>query len=508
MKKLIYKTKLKSLLGLLCICLTQCYSTQWNKLPEKEASEKIPMEILDIFNAQPNSIITLEALSPATQYKYDIGEKDHLYGMDSLIFRFKKVNIQLSDKVSKGKILSHFQFIDGESNSIEIKDVDLLRLIPKIEGPDELAYAEMLEKEFNRFGYVFRKEHQEYQLNINSNYSEEVLKDINNTYRCKITNNCLSAGKWELEVTSEDYSDFKSRVKESNNLNQDKIIAHSWFNLGSELYNALINVKNPDKASIDLTIPYDSLSNLAEQVPVDFEKLRNPIKSFINTELVEVGHKNATTIKPLDREQFYKKQFGLILEGKTHNYSNVLETPVSLTQFKDQGFYSATSPKEFDFNWMKHMDSVQIETIDINGTDAYVQITLTGKWSPYNITLGNVDMALIDEQKLTGFLFGVNTYPKTRRYNPKQNTISFDADLLPNEIKPYLLLTNRTSKNWVNNQYKGIEKIYLTYESLERDILNIYVLSYERILPVWMAKVKLPRNFRETVRIRKNLYNY
>ena len=105
-------------------------------------------------------------------------------------------------------------------------------------------------------------------------------------------------------------------------------------------------------------------------------------------------------------------------------------------------------------------------------------------------------------------LFGMNTYPKSRRYNPSQATLAYDADHLPREIRPYVLLTEQKSGKWVNNQYKGIEKIYLSYESLEKDILEIYVLSYERILPVWMARVKLPKDIRESVRVRNALYNY
>ena len=382
-----------------------------------------------------------------------------------------------------------------------------LRFIPKLEGPDELIYPEILTKEFNRFGYSFRKEHNEFDLNINPNYSKNKTKELTSIYRCKITNNCLSAGKWELEVTSEDYSDFKSRLRDVKNLNQNKVIAHSWFLLNQELYNGLFHLKNPNK-KFNINIPYDSLSNLAEHAEVDYEKIRNPIKSNLNISSVEIGHKTSKPIEPLDAEQFYKKQFGLILDGEINDYASILEKPVKVSQFKDEGFYNSNTPKEFDFSWMKYMDSVSIETIDIEGSDAYVQINLTGKWSPYKLTLGNVDMAQVDEQKLMGFLFGINTYPKGRRYNPKQNTLVYDPDFLPNNIKPYLLLTDNKTQKWVNNQYKGIEKVYLTYESLERDVLNIYVLSYERILPVWMAKITLPRNFRETVRIRKSLYNY
>ena len=36
----------------------------------------------------------------------------------------------------------------------------------------------------------------------------------------------------------------------------------------------------------------------------------------------------------------------------------------------------------------------------------------------------------------------------------------------------------------------------------------MYLISYERIVPLWMGSVKLPRELREKVRIRNQLYNY
>lgn len=485
---------------------TQCYSTKWNSVNVEGALDSAPIEIASVFKKYPAEKMTLNALCPAYNYGYDIGEKDELYGQDSLTFRFNRVEIELADKMPSSKVLADFSFVDGKENIIRVKDVDLLKLIPKLEGPNELAEVELLEKEFNRFGYVFRKEHKEFELILNQEESSDLNEIADRVYRSKITNNCLSAGKWEFELTSEDYSDFKTRLKASNNLNQNKIIAHSWFYLDSDLYEALFSIKNPGK-KVDLDKPYDDLSDSAEEVKVDFDGLRGPIKKTLDTELLEVGHKTSKRIEPLDIEQCYKKEFGLVLNEVIYNYSSILDIPVKTAQFRDEGFYKENTPKEFDFSWMRHMDSVSVEMIDVTGSDTYVQLTLSGKWSPYKLTLGNVDMAQVNEQKLFGFLFGVNTYPKGRRYNPVQNTTVYDPDLLPTEIKPYLLLTENESNQWVNNQYKGIEKIYISYESLERDVLEIYVLSYERILPVWMARVKLPKDFREKIRIRKNLYS-
>lgn len=50
--------------------------------------------------------------------------------------------------------------------------------------------------------------------------------------------------------------------------------------------------------------------------------------------------------------------------------------------------------------------------------------------------------------------------------------------------------------------------MYLTYPTLEKDVLDVYLVSYERITPLWMGCVKLPKELREKVRIRNQLYNY
>ncbi len=488
------------------LLLIQCHSTKWASIQSKEL-QSAPEEVISVFNKYPNQLMILDANAPGYDYKFDIGEKDAFYGNSDSIFRFNKVYIKLKDKMPKGKVIVDFSFIDGVNNKILVKNVDLLRLIPKFDTDGDMIYPEIIEEEFNRFGYVFRKEHDEFSIALKDNASNELQKIKDRAYRCKIVNNCLAPTKWELELTSADFSDYNERLKNPINLNQNKVLSHSWFYLNKELYRVLMNLKNPEK-KIPYDMNYNKLSDLAEKTTIDFTKLRNPIKRKLASKTIELGYKSGREIEPLDNEIFYKKHFKLFLEGNNDTYTTILESPVKTTQFKDAGFYTESSPKEFNLNWMKHLDSVSLNIIDVKGTEAYVEITLTGKWAPYKINIGNVDLAQLDEQKLYGMLFGFNTYPKSRRYNPKQSTLVYDAELLPDEIKPYVLLTKKDDDKWVNNQYKGVEKIYLAYESLERDILQIYVLSYERITPVWMARVKLPKEIREKIRIRKSFYNY
>jgi len=491
-----------------CITLfTQCHSTKWNKINADSPQNEAPSSIKKIFASYPNAVMTLSCKNPAYNYKYDIGEKDELYGSDSLILRFRTVEIRLKEKMPVGNVLADFVFIDGKNNKVHVDNVDLLRWALRLNAPDNLLPAETLLEEYNRFGFTFRKEHQEFKMTLAEGASEKLIAAEKRAYRCQIVNNCLAPTKWEFSLVSEEYSDFGKRMKAKTNLNQNKILSHSWFYLDKNLYLELLKLKNPHRKILSEE-RYDSLSNRAERELVAFEQLRRPIKNRAKTKMLEVGHKSGRQIEPVDVEEFYKREFKLVLSERNLTYSSVLENPVKTTRFKEEGFYREDTPNEFDFSWMKHVDDVSIDIVDVKGSDVYSEIVFKGKWSPYEIHLGNVDLSLISEQKLYGFLFGFNTYPKSRRYNPVQNTIAYDTDLLPEDRIPYLLMVDSKTGKWVNNQYKGVEKIYLTYESLERDVLVLYVLSYERITPIWMARIKLPQDLRQKIRIRKGLYNY
>jgi len=497
----------KILLVLLVFSFIGCHSVKWNEINTTGDTSVAPEVVTSIFEKYPNKKMTLKAINPGYKYLYDVGEKDSVYGKNAKSFRFTEIVITLLDKMPKGKILVDFKFLDAKSNSVHVNNVDLLRLIPKFDTAGQMNYPEMITEEYNRFGYVFRKEHNEFSITLNEDSKKELQEATDRTYRCKITNNCLAPTKWEFDLTSEDYTDFNTRLKDASNLNQNRILSHSWFYIDTDLYATLMKIKNPNM-DIPVSIEYDTLSKIAEEVVVDFNKLRSPIIKREYSKVIEFGYKSGRKIEPLDVEQHYKKKFELLLKGDVSTYTSVLEEPIHTTQFKDEGFYKSETPKIFDLKWMKYLDSVYLNTIDVKDAQTYVEIEITGKWAPYKITIGNVDLAQLNEQKLHGMLFGFNTYPKTRRYNTIQSTINYDADLLPEHLKPYVVLSQKENNKWVNNQYKGVEKIYLSYDSIEQDILEVYVLSYERITPVWMAKIKLPKSLREKIRIRKQLYQY
>lgn len=491
----------------MALLFSQCYSSKWVSSTEENDLVEAPTEIKEIFKKYQYSVMNLEAQSPGYDYNFDIAEKDKWYGLEQDDFRFENVKMTLHRTMPEGMILVDIEFIDRMWSKAIIKDFDLMRLIPAFETNGDLSYSELILEEYNRFGVVFRKEHEEFEL-YSIPLGQKFQDAGQRTYRMSITNNCLEPTKWEMALVAEDYSDFKERTKSDLNLNQNKLLSHSWFYLDAELYNALIKLKNPT-VDIDLHMPYDSATAIAEQTVVNFESLRYPLATKLNTEILELGHKSGRKLEPVDVEEYYKWDFGLFLNKEEFpTYASILEKPVEIARFGSSGYYNSETPNIYDYGFLNYIDDVVIENIAAEESDCYVQIKLTGEYAPYEIIIGNLDMAMFDEQKLTGYLFGYNTYPKSRRYNPKQNTLFYDTDSYPDLLKPYILMIDKKTGKWINNQKKGVEKVYVSYESLEKDVLQIYLLSYERVTPVWMTRVKLPKKMREMVRVRKMLYDY
>lgn len=491
----------------LIFLMTQCYAPKWVKELSNQEQFPAPSNILAIFQTYPNAIMSLDARSPGYDYKFDIGEKDMTYGTSLGGMSFEKVEIKLLETMPKGTILTNISFIDKIGNVAKVENFDMMRLIPKYDTQGDMLYSEVILEEFDRFGVVFRKEHDEFELEIKSKISA-LERSADRTTRMNITNNCLEATKWEMNLTSEDFRDFNQRLKSKLNLNQNKILAHCWFYLDNDLYEALQDYKNPEIQQ-DYFLSYDSLNALAEASVIDFSTLRYPLNMPLETNVLEIGHQSNRKLEPVDVEEYYKWQYGLFLNRKEDlTYQTILDEPVQIARFSEAGFYREETPNTYDYGYLKYIDKVEINNVNTPDSDCYAEIKLTGTYAPYELVIGNIDLAYPDEQRVTGLLFGYNTYPKSRRYNPAQSTLFYDADDFPDLLKPYVLLIDKKTGKWVNNQKKGIEKIYLSYESSEREVLQIYVLSYERVTPVWMGRIKLPSKATEAIKIRSRLYNY
>ena len=449
----------------------------------------------------------VEAFAPGKTYQYDIGEKDDYYHKSDCVFVFNTVRIEPYESKKSGLRLK-FTFIDKIGNKVICADTDIKKLIPKIDCEGDMVFPELLSEEYNRFGVQFRGWRGEYEIDKSSAITQDYSDALDRAYRVQLVNNCLEPTKWEFVLDSEDYSDFNKRKKSDNYLNQRRILAHSWFNVPMDFYKKLIKHYNPDVDTDLLDLTYDELSQKSEKVKIDYSKLRGPLKDELDIKITEIGHQSNREITILDPEEYYKKQFGLILSGKHYTYSSILEEELPLTRFQDRGFYKAENQSPFYVQWLKYVDDVKMTTIEMEDSEVITEIRLTGEYSPYEIVLGNVDLAIMNEQILCGFLFGVNTSITNVRNNSRPATFNYDPTQYPAHRKPYLYLVDKKTGNWVNNQYKGVEKIYISFDDITYNKLNIHVLSYERIIPVWMGQVELPKDYVEKIRVRRRLFNY
>ncbi|GAA4106451.1 hypothetical protein GCM10022393_00860 [Aquimarina addita] len=497
---------------------TGCYSYKWNDTRSQKNTSS-PEIIRSFFDQFPDKIMRIKAISPSDSYRYDAWEKDEVFAKDSLAIHFDIVELKLKDMMPEGTIMVDFTFQDGKGNKVMVPDFDLLRLVPSFDAQGEHCYPELLMEEFNRYGVSLRKEFDEFKIVKGKSSSDKYKEALDRVHRASITNGCLSAGKWEFNLNSEDFSDFSKRLHSAVNYNQSKIFAHTWFLLDTSFYQNLVKFKNPDldvKGFDVAGFDYNKLSKKSEEVIIDFNTLRNPIKKIWNTKMLEVGHQSERQIELLDMEEHYKIEYGLFLNQdplslSRETYKSILDPkkqPIHLAQFRDEGFYSPSTALSFDMNWLQYLDTISVSAVDVATTDCLSEIQITGKWAPFAITITNIDLAQIQEQKLYGLHFGFNVYPKGRRYNPAQPTISFDTDLMPREYEQSVLMTDTKTGKWVDNFKKGLSKVYITCPTLEKDVLDIYLISYERIVPLWMGRVKLPKQLREKVRIRNQMYNY
>ncbi len=493
--------------ALLAGLLAGCYVPQIRAPGSETAGVAPPVEVVSCFGGSEPLCLRIHAADPGREYEFDPAEKDAQHAACDRALRFRNVEIEIGARTIPGRVLASFRFTDDEGNRIEVPDVDLLRIVPRLDLPGEMQWPELLLEEYERFGVNFRREHDEFRVVVAEGASAGAREALARGYRLGIWNNCLDPGKWEMVLDSEDFTGFDARRRSPLSINQQRVLAHIWFPIDRALYDALVRVKNPHLA-VDLGLGYEELSRRAEQVRIDFSALGR-VRRRESVTLLELGHESGRALEPFNREQYFKWEFGLFLDREEYpTYREVVERPVRLARFADAGFYQPDQPVTFDYRWLGEVNRLELDTLDVEGSECYVQLTLSGDGAPYRITLGNVDLALLDEQSLTTYAFGFNPYPKTRRHTPRQSTIAFDTDVMPREKRPYLVLTDAASDRWINNQALGLERVYLGWESIDKDILAIYVVSYERIVPVWMARLRVSDAIVDRGRVRQRLYAY
>ena len=493
----------------LLLVASGCYTYSWTAPEEGRSLRNAPAEVLSHFDDLPANTIHLEMVDPRLTYDYDPGERDAFREADGEGLHFGEAAMTLQRQMKRGQVVVDFAFTDELGNIIRIPGGDLMRLLPRIDSNGNTQYAEYLLEEYERTGVSFRLEHGEFFVEAASGNPADVTEALSRVYRVGIFNNCLDPGKWEFIVTAEDYGDFGSRLRGETYINQNRILAHSWFYMHPELYQSMLALKNPH-LTFDprIALDYMALAEQAKVSDINFDDFRTLGREH-RLKVVELAHESGREISEPISEQYYK--FGLDLfinRDEFRTYADLSKTPVRLAQFMDRGFYNPDAPKVFNFWFAEHLDDVRIRSIDQPDSDCYVEIEIDGEHVPFKLTFGNLDLALLNEQSFASLRFGVNPPPLNRRHSPVMNTLRYDTDAMPDRIKPYMFFTNKETGKFENNIDLGVEMVYVGWEDLDNNVLEIHLLSYERITPVWMGRVKLPDYMVDRVRVRRNLYAY
>ncbi len=439
-------------------------------------------------------VLLLSAESPQSRYAHDPAEKD-VAGFDTT-FAFNQVRLTLSVRQEKTKVLVDMVFENGKGTELKLEEVDLLDLTPSLSGPPELQPADYLLKEFERFGVLYQKKDRRFSLKAIPSSSPAVEQVVDRAYQVGLYNNCLEAGKWEIILNSRYYQDFDKTHASTKQYNRYRILAHTWFQMDDGLYRLLLQRKNP-AMTINPFTGYTSLSQQGEKIAVPFQNMRN-IKRRVRSRVLELGFQSKRELFELDEEEHYKYLYGLVLNrDQFHTYDDVLRQPIAMAKFTDGGYYRPEDAVSFDYAWMRGLNHIDIHIVEAPGPERFVEIRVGGVDSPYDVVLGNFDLGRLNPNKLVSLAFGFDALPKARLTRQTPYNTSYILGPEGQGIRPYLLVADKKTGQWVNNQNLGLEQIFIGWQSIAKDALVLYLVSYERMIPVWMGRLGIEDPARE-----------
>ncbi len=454
--------------------------------------------------AEPS--ISLDLFDPGRAYAANPSEKDTAYALDDTAFRFSRLEIQPHANTAQGPWLADFVFHDSSGAKVQIPSVNLLNLIPKLDKQGQEQYPEYLMEEFERFGVTFDRDDNEFQVRLPPKASSQMHSAASRVWRVGIWNNCLDPTKWEMILFSRYYLESDSSMAKTKFRARYRTLAHVWFYMDKALYARLMKIRNPDLA-IDIFQSYDSLNAKAGRVVMS-QAMQRPQREWL-TEMQEVGHQSNRKLEEINSEQWYKKRYKIIMNRQHfYTYREILEKPVWLAPFQDRGFYQPKDTVKFNYAWLKKVDKIRISGVDAPAAVRYVNLTIDGPESPYRFELGNLDLAQLNEQKYFEMSFGFDPLPRNGRPWLHHDPCLYRLHEKPEVVAPYLYMVDKKTGKWANNQLLGFDKVYLGWESAERNVLWVYLVTYERVISVWMGRVRITDPILHVDRVQNAIYRF
>ncbi|MBK9578713.1 MAG: hypothetical protein IPO40_16700 [Fibrobacteres bacterium] len=440
------------------------------------------------WSCAPQTQWHIQGISPGSAYRYETSEKDELFSTDSAKIRFTELEISLAPDSVPGRLFAKLDFRDSAKNTISFPKVDLVQLIPQIQRRDDLATLETVLEEYERFGYFYRADKGEVIATAGPHATEAEKEALRRIWRPNITNNCLEPTKFELVLNTKYYQDLDTNFTFEVRRRQLRTMDHVWFRIPWKLYARLWKIRNPD-LPVKIWKSFDELTAKAEQAqfPTELREHGNIIRS----EVLEVGHKSGRWIVPLNNEHYLKDLHHLVLNRRSfHSFDDILKDSVRFVRFHKEGVYDLNAPIAFDYSFLRRWDTVHTFRSKGDPSGRHVDLDITGPTSDLVLHIGNLDLAAVNESQWVEIPFGFDPMPLQRwtRSQSREGGVALDSS--PYRLKPWALLEDKKTGNVRNNLVKGIERMFIGWQDGDRTTLQVYVTSYERMLPVWMSHVR------------------
>ncbi len=418
--------------------------------------------LLGLFSCTNNSVkddtSLLSSKDSSSNYYWNIeldelSDEDYPSNPDISIRHSKATEPVYSNLELKRNRDSSFTFVfvpKNNQDTIVLENVNLMEWIPtvceKVKQDDYLTEIAVVNQEWNRHQVKFTE--------------GQFLVKSDNPYgikRVDLARNCLNAYLWELITYAEEDGQLKP-------------FYHAWFNFPKDLYAELFENRNGlkyDKYSHELEDWVDP-----ESLPIDFSKLRT-----IQSEK-EVSFENLNYQKyPLVGER-KKKFINIIYPKNTTVIDDFLTDSTEFATFSPPGFYDPTDPRKTTLSLLKYPSKVFYRTLDSNLFELEVDYLNTDSTKTTKLIISGLNKedipTLSTEDINKGWMnsmgFGNHTFYETYEHcleNGSKNSTYF------------AVLTDENNK-WLDSHFVGIDGPLLYWDKNNPNLLNLWILSFER----------------------------
>ena len=380
-------------------------------------------------------------------------------------FSFEKLDIIKKEKgkFSLGIIPSK---LNNQSDTILLDNIDLLEFIPSfpdwISNDSYLIKVGLQNQEWNRQQVKFDKNH--FKIKGTNLASKSIV-------RVDIARNCLNSYLWEIIMFA------------ANEDGTQKPCYHAWFEFPKHLYEVLFFQRN--------NIPFKLHQNYLEQwvalkeEKIDFDLLRTNTDAKIK--ILSIDNKNLKNLNngyyPLVGER-KKKYKNIVCPTVPKEINDFLNDSTLFSTFTPPGYYNTKDPRKTYLSKLAKLDSViYTQTIAHNtAQDKTFELKFIYRSNKDNkityLTLGGLKKEQIPilniKEAKDGFQMpmGIANHSFYESYKFMLKN--------PSKQNPYYALLLNEEEKFIDSHEIGIDGPLLHWDQNNKDLLHVWILSFER----------------------------